>query len=198
MFQKLIHLDKELLIFLNNLGSPTFDGLWLIITKQAYWTPFFLFLAFLIYKKFGIKYLGIIILIIALLLFIGNESVEFCKTYFHRFRPCNDPEIKDLIRIVHHSKSFSFFSGHATNSMATMTFIYLILKKQYQYIFLIFLYPLIFAYSRIYLGVHFPIDILTGYVFGIILGTIFYKVFDYFLNKNLKNSTNGQTITNRQ
>jgi undecaprenyl-diphosphatase len=177
MFEKIIAIDKELLIFLNGLGSPAYDSLWLIITKQVYWTPFFLFLAYLIYKKLGLKNLGIIVLFIAIILLFCNTSVEFFKLTFHRLRPCNDPEIKGIIRIVHQSDSYSFFSGHASNSMATMMFLYFILKRNYKYSYLIFLYPLIFAYSRIYLGVHFPTDIVTGYVFGASFGIVFYLIY---------------------
>lgn len=181
MLKKIVALDTDLFIFLNSLGSTTYDNLWLIITKQVYWTPYFILLGYLIYKKIGIKNLGIIILFIALLLLVCNESVELAKITFQRLRPCNNPEIKDSIRIIHHSNAFSFFSGHAANSLASMTFLFLILKKHYKYSFLIFLYPLIFAYSRIYLGVHYPTDIITGYLFGLLIGFVFYKGYEYFL-----------------
>jgi len=184
MFEKIIALDKQLLVYLNGLGSPTYDSLWLIITKQAYWTPFFLFLAYLLYKKIGLKNLGIVILFIAAILLFCNTSVEFFKETFQRLRPCNDPEIKGIIRIVHQSDSYSFFSGHASNSMATMVFLFLILKRYYKYSYLIFLYPLIFAYSRIYLGVHFPTDILTGYIFGTVFGITFYGIYQKYILKN--------------
>jgi undecaprenyl-diphosphatase len=184
MLEKIINLDKNVLVFLNELGSPTYDALWLIITKQAYWTPFFLFLAYLLYKKIGLKNLGIVVLFIAAILLCCNTSVEFFKETFQRLRPCNDPEIKGIIRIVHQSDSYSFFSGHASNSMATMMFLFLILKRYYKYTYLIFLYPLIFAYSRIYLGVHFPTDILTGYAFGATFGIIFYLIYKKYFVKN--------------
>ncbi len=183
MLEEIISLDKQVLVYLNSFGSSEYDNLWLYITKQANWWPFFLLLAFLIYKKVGIKNLGTIILFIAFLLLIGNESVEFVKNSVQRLRPCNDPAIKDIIRIVHKTGTFSFFSGHAANSIASMTFLFLILNKYYKYTFLIFLYPLIFAYSRIYLGVHFPIDILTGYTFGIILGGLFFEGYLLFQKK---------------
>lgn len=183
MLEKVVDLDKQVFVFLNGLGSPTFDTLWLLITKQFNWTPFFLLLAYLLQKKIGWKNLGISVLFIAVILLIGNETVELCKVTFQRLRPCNDPEIKDIIRIVHQSDTFSFFSGHAANSMATMTFMYLILKRYYHYTFFIFLYPLIFAYSRIYLGVHFPTDIITGYTFGTLLGYLFYKLYEKYNGK---------------
>lgn len=177
MLEKIITLDKQLLVFLNNLGSPTYDNLWLVITKQSSWIPFFLILAYLLQKKIGWKNLGISIVFISLILLCCNTVVELCKSTFMRLRPCNDPEINGIIRIIHQTPTFSFFSGHAANSMATMTFLFLILKKHYKYSYLIFLYPLIFAYSRIYLGVHFPSDILTGYVVGILFGILFYKLY---------------------
>lgn len=183
MLEKIVALDKELFVFLNGLGSETYDGLWLLITKQFNWIPFFLLLAYLLIKNLGWKALGFVMLFIALLLLVGNETVEFCKVTFERLRPCNEPELKNTIRIVHQSDSFSFFSGHATNSMATMTFLFLILRKYYKYAFLVFLYPLIFAYSRIYLGVHYPTDILTGYVVGATMGWLCYKGYQYFLKR---------------
>jgi undecaprenyl-diphosphatase len=183
MLEKIRSLDTQLFIYLNSLGSHAYDNLWLIITKQVYWAPFFLLLAYLLYKKIGLKNLGIVVIFIALILLFCNESVEFFKITFKRLRPCNDPKIKDVIRIVHQSSTYSFFSGHAANSMATMTFLFLTLKKHYKYIFLIFLYPLIFAYSRIYLGVHYPSDILTGYVFGWLYGIVFYKGYEYYQSR---------------
>jgi undecaprenyl-diphosphatase len=177
MLEKIIELDKELFIFLNSLGSSTFDGLWLFITKQFNWTPFFLFVFYFLQRKLGWKNFGIALVFIAVLILICDQTANFFKATVERFRPCNDPEIKDIIRVVKHSFTYSFFSGHATNSMATTTFVFLILKKYYKYTFLLFIFPLIFAYSRIYLGLHFPIDIITGYVFGGTFGYLAYKLY---------------------
>jgi len=185
MFEKIIDLDKEVLVYLNNLGSETYDGLWLIITKQIYWTPFFLFIFYLLQKKIGWKKFGYYILFTAVLLLICDQTVNLFKYGFERLRPVNDTEINGLLRIVKTSKSFSFFSGHATNSMASTVFMVMVLRKYYKHAYLLFLFPLIFAYSRIYLGLHFPTDILTGYVFGATMGFVFYKLYQKFIFREL-------------
>jgi len=184
MLEKILELDKELLVFLNGLGSPAFDGMWLIITKQLYWTPFFLVIFFLLQKKLGWKNFGYYILFIALLILVCDQTANLFKNGFERLRPCNDEQIKGIIRIVKSSSSFSFFSGHATNSMATTVLTFMILKKFYKHAYLLFLFPLIFAYSRIYLGLHFPSDIVTGYAFGAIFGFICYKFYLKFVIRN--------------
>jgi len=184
MLEKIIDFDKEAIVFLNNLGSETYDGLWLIITKQLNWTPFFLFIFYLLQKKIGWKKFGYYILFTAVLILICDQTVNLFKHGFERLRPVNDTEINGLLRIVKTSKSFSFFSGHATNSMASTVFMVMILRKYYKHAYLLFLFPLIFAYSRIYLGLHFPTDILTGYVFGATMGFVCYKLYEKFVIRN--------------
>lgn len=183
MLDYVIHLDKKLFIFLNNLGSKPFDEIWLLVTKQLNWIPFFLILLFILYKKLGTKKLGIAILTVAALITFTNEITDVIKFSVQRIRPCNDDTLAGLVRVVKDSDTFSYFSGHASNSTASMMLVYLILRRYYKYSYLIFLYPLIFAYSRIYLGLHFPLDIISGYVFGSFTGILFYFLFEKLSNK---------------
>jgi undecaprenyl-diphosphatase len=175
--EDIISYDKQLLVYLNNLGSESFDGVWLLITNQFYLAPIFLFIFYLLWKKIGWKNLWIVLLFIALIIMVCDQTTNLFKYTFQRLRPVNDLEIKESLRILISRKSFSFFSGHASNSMATTLFIFLIFRKYYKYAFLLFLFPLIFAYSRIYLGLHFPTDILTGYFVGAIVGSFFYFIY---------------------
>ncbi len=177
MLEKLLSLDTQLFVFLNGLGSETFDGLWLFITKQSNWIPLFLLLLYVIYKKLGAKQTLYFLLFVALLVTITDQTTNLFKNGFQRLRPCNNPEINSFIRIVKISHSFSFFSGHAANSMAVAAFVYFNFKDKIKYFELLFLWPLIFAYSRIYLGLHYPIDIVTGYVFGFTAGFLMYKLY---------------------
>lgn len=184
MLEKIIAIDKDLLVFLNGLGSEVFDGFWLIITKQIYWTPFFLLVFYFLAKKIGWKNFLIALVFIALLILVSDQTSNFFKNHFQRLRPCNDLDLKNIIRIVKPSDSYSFFSGHATNSMATTVFVFLIIRRYYKYALLLFLFPLIFAFSRIYLGLHFPTDILTGYAFGATFGFVFYKIYQKYVLKD--------------
>jgi undecaprenyl-diphosphatase len=184
MLESLIDLDKKVFVFLNGLGSETFDPLWEILTVQFYWAPFFAVILYLAYQKLGLKNFAIGILFIAVLILICDQSANFFKDNVQRLRPCNDPEINGFIRIGDKkSGTYSFFSGHATNSMATTMFVFLLLRRHYKHIYLLFLFPLIFAYSRIYLGLHFPLDILAGYTYGGTFGYLFYRIFIKYVVK---------------
>lgn len=184
MLDKIESLDTQLFIYLNSLGSETFDGLWLMITKQVNWIPFFLLLLYFVYKKLGRKQTLYLLLFVAVMLVFTDQITNLFKNGVQRLRPCNNPEIKSFIRIVQSRSSFSFFSGHAANTMAVATFLYLILKDKFQYFGLLFLWPLIFAYSRIYLGLHYPGDILAGYVFGAFFGFLTFRLYRIAQKRN--------------
>ena len=177
MLEKILSLDTELFVYLNGLGSETYDGFWLMITKQINWIPLFLLILYLIYKKLGTKQTLYLFLFVAVLLVFTDQTTNLFKNGFQRLRPCNNPEINSFIRVVQVRKSFSFFSGHAANTMAVATFLYLIFKRNFKYFWLLFLWPLIFAYSRIYLGLHYPLDIICGYLCGFILGFLMFKLY---------------------
>jgi undecaprenyl-diphosphatase len=185
MLDKILALDKELLIFLNGLGSSTYDPFWMFITKQSNWTPFFLVLLYFIYRKIGVKQTLYLLLFAIVLITISDQFTNFVKERFERLRPCSDPNTFTLIRVVKSSETYSFFSGHASNSMAVATFLYFVLKDKFKYFVLLFLWPLIFAFSRIYLGLHYPTDIICGYINGFILGFLLYKLYGFLQYKKV-------------
>lgn len=184
MLDKVLSFDENLFIFLNGLGSDKYDGLWLIITKQTSWIPLFIILLYLIFKKLGTKQTLYLLIFVAVLLVFTDQITNLFKNGFQRLRPCNNPEINSIIRVVQSRKSFSFFSGHAANSTAVTTFLYLIFKKNFNYFWLLFLWPLIFAYSRIYLGLHYPIDIIFGYMFGALMGFLMFNLYQIAQKRN--------------
>jgi undecaprenyl-diphosphatase len=184
MLDKILSFDQNLFIYLNGLGSESYDRLWLLITKQVNWIPLFFLLFYIIFKKLGTKQSLYLLLFVAVLLLFTDQITNLFKNGFQRLRPCNNPDINTKIRIVQFRNSFSFFSGHAANTMAVATFLYLIFKKEFKYFWLLFLWPLIFAYSRIYLGLHYPLDIICGYLCGAIMGLLMFKLYQIAQKRN--------------
>ena len=188
MLEYLLNLDREVFLFLNNLGSEQWDGFWLFITKQLNWIPVFLIIFYLVFKNYGWRHALLIIGMIALLILITDQTTNHLFKYrFERLRPGSDPSLEGLMRAVKTSKTFSFISGHASNSMAACFFLYTVLKSRVKYIEVMFLWPLIFAYSRIYLGLHYPGDILVGYVWGILMALLVLKLYVKLRNKYFPN-----------
>ena len=177
MFESIIQKDKELLVFLNNLGSEQWDTFWLVITNQFYWAPLFIFIFYVIIKGFGWKRGGVMICALILLVAVSDQFTVFVKNNTYRLRPNNDPEIMHLLRTLINPQSYSFMSGHATTSTFFAVFVILLLRQKYKKIFLILLFPLFFAYSRLYLGVHFPIDVSVGIITGVILAYIYFYLY---------------------
>lgn len=185
MLEELLRLDSNLLVYLNGFGSSWRDPIWLAITRQENWTPLFLFLLYIMYKKLGLQQTLLAIGVIALLVLFTDQATNFVKGHYGRLRPTNNILINSGMRQVQMRYSFSFWSGHAANSMAVTLFVYLISRKYIKYIGFFFLWPLVFAYSRIYLGLHYPSDILTGYLFGTLMGFLGYFLFGYINKKYL-------------
>ena len=181
----IIQLDKEVLIFLNNLGSEPWDGLWLAITNQLNWAPLFVFIIYLTIRSFGWKRGGFMVLFMILLVAFSDQFTNLIKNSTERLRPINDPEIKDMLRTLIQPQSYSFMSGHATTSTFFSVFVVLLLKEKYKYIYVLLFFPLIFAYSRLYLGVHFPIDVSVGIIVGILFANLYFFLFKKLDNKYL-------------
>ncbi len=173
---KLIELDKEVFLFLNNLGSPTWDTFWLTLTNKWASIPLYLLLLYFAYQKLTKKQLLYLLLFVALLITATDQLANFFKYGVARLRPCHDETLQGLVRLVKESCGgrFGYFSAHAANSFAVATFFSILFKKQYSWLpFLLIVWALSVAYSRIYIGVHFPLDVITGISFGMLLGWLF-------------------------
>lgn len=172
--EEIIRADKDALVFLNNLGSEPFDSFWLTATKLWIWFPLFSTALYFLVKNYGWKRLFYFVIFIALGITVSDQLATIFKTGIARFRPCHDASLEGLIREVVCGGHYGFYSAHASNSFFAATFLTHFLRKKVKGLGgIMFGWALVFSYSRIYLGVHFPLDIIMGGVMGFILGKIF-------------------------
>jgi len=176
MLESLLEWDKELFVFLNNLGVERFDSFWIFITQIESWIPLFILFIILVFYYYRGKKGFFIFLSVVITLYITSTLTEITKDFVMRLRPNNEEGLSGLIRVLQDPTSYSFFSGHASTSFAITTFVVLALRKFNKWIYLAYLWPVLFVSSRIYVGVHYPGDIMAGVFVGCLMAILCYRL----------------------
>ena len=188
MLDRIKQIDTELLIFLNNLGDESWDPIWIAITDKFTFLPLFLLIIFLLFKKNGIKGLFIILLFISFLILFTDQFTNLVKDFTQRLRPCRLDELQNLLRDIDiRCGKYGFFSAHAANSISVSVFILNCVNESVKKFLkpILILWVFFFSYSRIYLGVHYPLDTIFGLTFGLLSGYLFTCIYNHFKSQEL-------------
>lgn len=191
MLERLMTWDRELLIFLNELHSHFFDPVAFYLTKTEFWVPLYLYLLYLIFRdqrKNSWFIVGGLIVAIAL---ADQITAGLMKPFFERVRPSHDPSLEGVIHLVNDYRGglYGFASSHAANTTAVALVVYLALRSTYRLAWTIFLWAAVMSYTRIYLGVHYPGDLLVGALVGLLSGFTAYKLQGWVKGKIEKRKT---------
>lgn len=176
MIEALNHTDQQWLLWLNGQHSPFFDQVMFFVSGKYEWIPLYAVILGFIIWKYRWKSIWIILAIV-ILITLSDQIANLLKNGVKRPRPCKDPEIGHLVVLVNNycRGAFGFVSGHAANSFALATFVALLFRKRWVTISLV-TWAAVVSYSRIYLGVHYPGDVIGGALLGILLGmTVYYS-----------------------
>lgn len=174
----LLELDEQLFVFLNGLGSERWDAFWVFGTNKFSSIPLYAVLLYLGYRHFGWKNTLIVMVLVAAMITVTDQLANLFKHGFERPRPCQVEHLKETIRYVApRCGRYGYFSAHAASSMALAVFLGLLFRNIYKYLpFLLLAWSAVIAYSRIYVGVHYPLDIITGMAIGGLIGFGIYKL----------------------
>ena len=184
MFERI---DQQLFLFINSLNSPFFDQVMNILSGKLIWVPLYLTILVFLGIKYKRKFLIIIIFII-LAATLADQSSVIVKNLVHRLRPCHEPSIMSIVHLVNGECGgvYGFVSSHATNTFDVALLSLSFIKKRW-YTISIILWASIICYSRVYLGVHYPGDVLCGAILGSFIGWGTYKQYMLTDNNILKN-----------
>lgn len=186
MWQLLQDWDRETFLALNGLGTEGWDGFWLFLSDKWFAIPLYLLLAWVALRDLGWRRLLLLFVFVALLITCTDQLSNFFKVGVGRLRPCHDPGLAPYVRLVKAScgGQFGFFSAHAANAFGLAAFFTTLWGRARRVGgMLLILWAVAVGYSRIYLGVHFPLDILAGFVVGGFFGWMFGRLFIFARQK---------------
>jgi len=174
MLDVLVSIDHELLRHVNGwAGNSTIDSLMILISGKWIWIPLYAFLLYKLKMNFGLLQVGWTVLAICVTVVLTDQgSVALFKESFQRLRPCHNLALKDSLQLVTGKcgGQFGFISSHAANVFGLASFCSVLFRERFALVLFLLAWASTVSVSRVYLGVHYPSDVIGGMLFGATVG----------------------------
>lgn len=168
------NIDQHLFLLINGLHNEFIDSVMWWASNKFIWIPLYAWLAWVLYRKFGRE--GIyLVLFSALLITLSDQGSVLIKNQVMRLRPCHNEVLAFVVHTVNDKcgGQYGFVSSHAANVMALFTYLVILTRNRTKYLtYILAGYVILVSYSRIYMGVHFPLDVVGGWLVGIFAALI--------------------------
>ena len=185
--EELIRFDQQLLLAMNGSDSVWLDQVMLYVTKTATWIPLIVALLVMLLRLRPWREVLLVVVSVALVVLLCDQfASSLCKPFFQRYRPSHEPALLGSVDLVNDRRGglYGFISSHAANTFGTFMFLMLYLRhaipRRWLYVLsssTIFLWACLSSYSRIYLGLHYPGDILAGALAGLFFGWLVHRLY---------------------
>lgn len=183
---ELLRLDTEWFMSIHSVRNGFLDFIMPVFTNRWIWIPLYVIMAFALLRRYG-KRMAVIAPVIAIMILISDQGANLFKENVKRPRPCHNPELISTFHVTTPNGCggpFGYFSGHAANSFAISLLMCLLVRRKdidrWKPWLILFLWALMVSWSRIYMGVHYPGDVLSGAVFGMIVAGLVYFCLNRF------------------
>jgi len=185
MLESLIEFDQQLFLWLNGFHADWLDPIMLFITNRNPWIPLYALILFFVIKQLRWQSWSMLLAFAVLITLADQAASGFFKPFFERLRPCHEPSIQAMVHMVKGcGGKFGFASSHASNTVALATFLWLIYRNVYAKMMIV--WAIVVSYSRIYVGVHYPGDIIMGAILGILAAIITYNLYKRIFPNHLE------------
>ncbi|HLO90401.1 MAG TPA: phosphatase PAP2 family protein [Lentimicrobium sp.] len=186
MLEFLLKLDRQFFLAINGWHSPFFDEIMYVLSQKLVWAPLYAILLIMLWLVYRRNFWYIVPLIILLVTLTDQVSVVLFKDIFHRLRPCHEPSLEGMVQLVRGQcgGKFGFISSHAANTFGVAIFAGSLLKVRFKWLLPVLIFwASIVCYSRVYLGVHYPGDVIVGALVGSISGYFILLLFKWIMSR---------------